>query len=110
MTCDEFDWFKMLKDGFLSKQRVDVDVLNKYIDKHKLAVTKKSKKLDKVEAIALHLQIRLNGRSEIVAVEENFNEEETTEIGHYLNDKENESTNEDIVLQEIGESLSEDSS
>ena len=108
MTCDEFDCFKMLKDGSLSKQRVDV--LNENMGKHKLAVTKKSKKLDKVEAIALRLQIRLNGHSEIAAVEENFNGEKTTEIGHYLNDKENESTNKDIILQEIGKSLSEDSS
>jgi ATP adenylyltransferase/5',5'''-P-1,P-4-tetraphosphate phosphorylase II len=52
MTCDEFDWLKMLKDGTLSKQRLDV--LNKYIDKHKLAVTKTSKKQNKVEAIDLH--------------------------------------------------------
>ncbi len=80
MTCDEFDWFKMLKDGTLSKQRVDV--LNKYIDKYKLAVTKKSKKQNKVEAIALHLRIRLNSPSEI-AVEEYCTREEANEIGVY---------------------------
>jgi hypothetical protein len=79
------------------------------IDKHKLAVTKKSKKQNKVEAIALHLWIRLNSPSEI-AVEEYCTGDEANETGVYMNDKQNESTNDDIVLQKIGESTSEEDS
>ena len=75
----------MLKDGTLSKQRVDI--LNKYIYKHKLTVPKKSKKQNKVDAIALHLRIRLNSPSQI-AVEEYNSGEEANEIGDYSSDEE----------------------
>ena len=90
----------MLKDGTLSKQQVDV--LNKYIAKYKLPVTKRSEKQNKVESIVLHLQIRLNNPSEI-AVKEYCAGEEANEIGAYMNDEQNESMNDDIILQEIGE-------
>jgi hypothetical protein len=55
------------------------------------------------------MRIRLNSPSEI-AVEEYCTGDEANETGVYMNDNQNESTNDDIVLQEIGESTSEEDS
>ena len=49
IPCDDFDWYKMLDDGALKKQRVAI--LNKYTDHYQLPLVRDKKKLEKLRAI-----------------------------------------------------------
>ena len=75
MSCDDFDWYKMLDDGTLEKQRVAI--LNKYIDHYQLPLVRNKNKPEKSRAITKHL------------IEQRNNEDESDD---------------DVVLNEIGES------
>ena len=53
MLCDDFDWYKMLDDRTLEKQRVAI--LNKYIDHYQLPLVWNKNKPEKLRAIIKHL-------------------------------------------------------
>ena len=105
MSYEEFDWNKTLNDGTLAKQRVPV--LNKYIEKHNLFAVKTKKKSQKVQAIVDHLQSSAKRRDKQTCfqVEDLDNECEIDETDEAFYS----SSDEDIVIREIGE-LSESES
>ena len=75
IPCDDFDWYKMLDDATLKKQRVAI--LNKYIDHYQLPLVRNKNKPEKLRAIIKHL------------IEQRNNEDESDD---------------DVVFNKIGES------
>ena len=75
MSCDDFDWYKMLDDGTLKKQRVAL--VNKYTDHYQLPLVRDKNKPEKLRAIIKHL------------IEQRNNEDESDD---------------DVVFNKIGES------
>ena len=81
MSFEDFDWQKMVNEGTLAKQRVWV--LDKYIEKHHLSPVRDKNKPEKVIAIIHHL---------LHAVSTSESDED-----------------QDLVIEEIGESSDEQS-
>ena len=63
IPCDDFDWYKMLDDGTLKKQRVAI--LNKYTDHYQLPLVRDKNKPEKLRAIIKHLIEQRNNEDEI---------------------------------------------
>ena len=62
IPCDDFEWYKMLDDGTLKKQRVAI--LNKYTDHYQLPLVRDKSKPEKLRAIIKHLIEQRNNEDE----------------------------------------------
>ena len=78
MSCDDFDWYKMLDDGTLEKQRVAI--LDKYIYHYQLLSVRNKNKPEKLRSIIKHLKDQRNNEDDSV------DDEVLNEIGESSDD------------------------